>query len=297
MDIKKVTETPMDIHTKRKMKLHVKSEKVDKEHKEREKSQTAEKEKGSQEKTAKSKNKEKPQKKPGRKNEIRKRMMQQFLLRRHQEEEQIDIDKILKDMVRIRVSGMAKAAIGYIALGFGSLLVAVVLLAVPIIAVIALIYNSPFAVFFPSVSTSETTQEVLSGYLEEFRTSIDAELGNHNDCDESELIYADFEGTGTTDNYTDILAVYMVKFGVGNMATDMTDIAKRNLKSVYEDMCDYSVSYRIEKIPNEKGKLVDWEIKEVNVTMKTYSDMITEYGFQTEEQELLVEFMEASTMD
>ncbi len=190
-----------------------------------------------------------------------------------------------------RVSMMVKAAapvIGLLFLGLG-LLGAVV--AIPVVAVIAVIYNSPFAILFPSISSGETTQAVLSSYVAEFHREINDELKNHSGYDTSEKIYVDFEGAGTPDNYCDILAVYMVKYGVGDTATDMTDKAKENLKKVFDDMCSYSTGSRTDTDTDEDGDPTVTTVKEVRVVLKTYHDMIPVYGFNEGEQEMLGELM------
>lgn len=43
-------------------------------------------------------------------------------------------------------------------------------------------------------------------------------------------------------NYNDIVAVYMVKYGVEDTATIMNDTSKRRLKEVFDDMCSYTTS-------------------------------------------------------
>lgn len=43
-------------------------------------------------------------------------------------------------------------------------------------------------------------------------------------------------------NYYDIMAVYMVKHGVGDTATVMNDTSKGWLQAVVNDMCSYTTS-------------------------------------------------------
>ena len=225
------------------------------------------------------------------KNSTRNRMIQLFVAKLRQEENQDSIGKALKDIVLMRFSMMAKYIIRYVGLFLLALFALVALLALPIIAVIAVIYNSPFAIFFPSISSGDTTQDVLSAYVAEFNREVNDELTNHSGYDESEKIYVDFEGAGTPDNYCDILAVYMVKYGNGDTATDMTDKAKENLKAVFDDMCSYSISERTETEEDEEGNTTTTKIKEVNVELKSYDEMISIYGFDAEEQEMLAELM------
>lgn len=222
----------------------------------------------------------------------RSRKLKFFLDKLNAEEQQKDsFAKLVKDLALSKVSMMVKAAAPIIGLLLLVLVLLVAVVAIPVIAVIAIIYNSPFAIFFPSISTGETTQEVLSAYVTEFNREVNDELTNHSGYDTSEKIYVDFEGAGTPDNYYDILAVYMVKYGDGDTATDMTDKAKENLKSVFDDMCSYSISSRTDTETDDEGNTTTTKVKEVNVKLKTYRDMISEYGFNDEEQEILAELM------
>lgn len=230
------------------------------------------------------------------KNSTRNRMIQLFVAKLRQEENQDSIGKALKDIALMRFSMAAKYIIRYVGLFLLALFALVALVALPIIAVIAIIYNSPFAIFFPSISSGETTQEVLSAYVAEFNREVNDELTNYSGYDTSEKIYVDFEGAGEPDNYCDILAVYMVKYGNGDTATDMTDKAKENLKSVFDDMCSYTITRRTDTSTDEEGNTTSTTVKEVNVKLKTYHDMISEYGVDEEEQEMLAELMKPENL-
>ena len=225
------------------------------------------------------------------KNSTRNRMIKLFVAKLRQEDNQDNIGKALKDIVLMRFSMMAKYIVRYVGLFLLALFAVVALIALPIIAIIAVIYNSPFAVFFPSISSGETTQEVLSAYVSEFNDEVNAELNNHAGYDTSEKIYVNYEGSGTPDNFCDILMVYMVKYGDGDTATDMTDKAKQNLKAVFDDMCSYIISSRTDTETDEEGNTTTTTVKEVNVELKTCYDMVSVYGFNAEEQEMLAELM------
>lgn len=220
------------------------------------------------------------------------RKLKFFLDKLNAEEQQKDsFAKLVKDLVVGKVSMMIKAAAPIIGLVLLLLVLLVAVVAIPVIAVIAVIYNSPFATFFPSISSGDTMQKVLSAYVAEFNGDVNSELTNHSGYDTSEKIYIDFEGAGTPDNYYDILAVYMVKYGNGDTATDMTDKAKDNLKTVFDDMCSYSISSRTDTDTDDEGNTTTTTVKEINVELKTYRDMISEYGFNAEEQKMLEEVM------
>lgn len=225
------------------------------------------------------------------KNSTRNRMIKLFVAKLRQEDNQDSIGKALKDIVLMRFSMMAKYIVRYVGLFLLALFAVVALIALPIIAVIAIIYNSPFAVFFPSISSGETTQEVLSAYVAEFNDEVNAELADYSGYDTSEKIYVNFEGSGTPDNFCDILMVYMVKYGDGDTATDMTDKAKQNLKAVFDDMCSYTITSRTDTETDDEGNTTTTMVKEVNVELKTCYDMISVYGFNVEEQDMLAELM------
>lgn len=308
MKIKKVPEKVLDVHTKRKMKMHIKetrvkqtitpvsNEKEGERQKEQGKDYYKEKEASAKKERASKKQdrREEPKRKKGsfKKKEVKKRMVDQFLSEKNLEEEPKDFTDTISELFRKRLSGMVQAAVGYVALALGCLLAVISVVAVAIFAVFMLLYHSPFAVVLPSISSTETTQDVLGEYLIAFEEDINEEMDYLGESDESELIYVDFEGSGQPDTFKDILAVYMVKYGVGDLATDMTDRAKRNLKNVVEDMCSISIYYRMEKVPDKNGKLIEKEIKEVHVYYKTYEEMILEYGLEEENKDMLLELMQ-----
>lgn len=231
------------------------------------------------------------------KNSTRNRMIQLFVAKlrqddsRSSQENQDSIGRALKDIAMLRFSIAMKYIVKYVGLFLLSLFALVAVVALPVIAVLVIIYNSPLAILFPSISSGEITQEVLSGYVAEFNREVNEEVTSHTGYDESEKIYVDYEGAGTPDNYCDILAVYMVRHGNGDTATDMTDKAKKNLKKVFDDMCSYFVTDRTDKETDDEGNTTTTKVKEVNVELKTYHDMISMYGFDAEEQEMLAELM------
>ena len=225
------------------------------------------------------------------KNSTRSRMIKLFVAKMRQEDNQDNIGKALKDIVLMRFSMMAKYIVKYVGLFLLALFAVVALIALPVIAVIAVIYNSPFAIFFPSISSGETTQEVLSAYVSEFNDEVNAELNDHAGYDTSEKIYVNYEGSGTPDNFCDILMVYMVKHGDGDTATDMTDKAKQNLKIIFDDMCSFRITSRTDTETDEEGNTTTTTVKEVRVELKSCYDMVSVYGFNAEEQEVLAQLM------
>ena len=183
--------------------------------------------------------------------------------------------------------------IGAVLLPIVLLLFSIVAIATALVAVvIAVIYNSPFSIFFPPLENGDTVMTVTSQYVAEFNRDINTMVTEHKDCDIGKIVYVDYEGTASTpSNYYDVMSVYMVKYGVGNTATVMNDTAKANLKTVFDDMCSYTTSTGEEKIKNESGKKEKKKVLYVNVTLKTYHQMETEYGMSDDEISMLNSLM------
>lgn len=232
----------------------------------------------------------------GMKVSTKKRMIQLYVAKLKQDENHDSIAKAVRDIVMMRFFTAARYVTKYTALSLAAVFLMVAFLTVPVISTLAVIYNSPLAVLFPSISSAETVQEVLSGYMAEFNRDIENEMGSTTGYDRAEKVYAGYNGNGVPDNFCDILAVYMVKYGNGDTAADMTGKAKQNLKKVFDDMCSCSTSSGTETEQDENGNDVDYRVKCVNVTLKTYHDMISIYGFDPEEQAMLDELMKPEYM-
>ena len=173
----------------------------------------------------------------------------------------------------------------------GGILSLIALVAVPVVLIITLLYNSPLALFLPSLSGGDTVQAVTQTYVAEFIAEAEREADDHVGYDEGEIYYCDPDGNVVLPTpQKDILCVYMVKYGVGDTAAVMSDKARRRLLGVVEDICSYSTSDRTEKRKDEKGKKYDASILEVHVLIKDYRDMAAEYDF-SEEQIKLLEMM------
>lgn len=178
--------------------------------------------------------------------------------------------------------------LGYLALG----IIIVALVALNVMLVIALIYNSPFAIFFPPLESGDTVQGVTSAYVSEFHREVNELATNHEGYDIGRVVYVDYEGTNVSpSNYYDILSVYMIKHGVGDSATLINDTTKEWIATVVDDMCDYTTSTGSETIQNADGNEVGQSVLYVNVTLRDYLDMISIYGFDTNQVELLETLM------
>lgn len=161
------------------------------------------------------------------------------------------------------------------------------LILIPVVLVLAIVCNSPFAIFLPNTGTGETIMTVTSSYISDFNQEIN-ELAEHpSNCDAAKIVYLNHEGDSSIpSNYYDIIAVYMVRYGIGNMATIVDDSSKENLKQVFNDMCIYTTKEKIEK-QEDNGIETTKKILLIKVKLKTYQDMISYYQFSEEEIELL----------
>lgn len=109
-----------------------------------------------------------------------------------------------------------------------------------VVTVLAVIYNSPLAIFFPLPDTGyENPRTVLSEYYRDFNSQITAleEQGYV-------ITYQNSEDGVPVSNFNDTLMVYMVKYGTGQAAYVMDDEGKKHLKEVFDEMnyCDNSSS-------------------------------------------------------
>lgn len=213
-----------------------------------------------------------------------------------QENQQDSIVKLMKDLITKRALLWIKTVAPMIGLVLLLLVLVVAMIAIPVIAVVAVIYNSPFALFLPPLEEGDTVQTVTSAYVAEFNRDVNTLANDHTGYDKGQIVYVDYEGVDATpSNYYDILAVYMVKYGIGDTAIIMNDTSKAWLKSVVDDMCSYTTSTgsETETVTNEDGttSTTTTTYLYVNVTLKSYRDMISEYGFNRDEVEMLEEIM------
>lgn len=180
-------------------------------------------------------------------------------------------------------------------LALGMLLMAAV--ALPVMLIIAIIYNSPFAIFFPPLESGDAVQTVTSAYVAEFNCEVNDLVINHTGHEAGRIVYLDYEGTDASpSNYYDILAVYMVKHGVGDSATIINDTTKGWIETVVDDMCDYTTSSGTEVVQDAEGNEVNQSVLYVNVTLRDYQDMIPIYGFDANQVKLLENMMSPESL-
>lgn len=232
----------------------------------------------------------------------RNRKIKFFLDKMKAQENQTDsFAKLVKDLVTKRVMLWVKTVAPIVGLVLLLLVLVAAMVAVPVVAVIAVLYNSPFALFLPPLESGDTVQTVTSAYVQEFNRDVNTKANEHSGCDLGEIVYVDYEGMEENpSNYYDIMAVYMVKYGVGDTATVMNDTSKGWLQAVVNDMCSYTTSTGTKDVEetDDEGNVttVTKSVLYVNVTLKSYRDMISVYGFNDNQVEMLEQIMSPEFM-
>ena len=224
---------------------------------------------------------------------MRKRKIKFFLDKMKAEQKQNDsVAKTVRDIISSKAKFyVGKAAVAILGVLGGSVSL-IALIAIPIVLIITLLYNSPLALFLPPLTSGDTVQTVTSTYVTEFLSEVETFANDHTGYDEGEICYRDSDGNVITPMpQQDIMNVYMVEYGVGDTASIMNDRAKKRLKNVVEDMCQYTIDDRTEERKDEKNEKYDVTILEVNVVIKDYQDMIAEYHFSQEQISLIEQMM------
>ena len=222
--------------------------------------------------------------------EQRSRMMKFFMDKLKPNEEQNDsLFKLVGSMVRNKMTFMIKRAVSLLTPLITPILIIVIAATGIVFAVIAVLYNSPFALFLPPLESGDTIQSVTTQYVSEFNQEVQTLIDEHKDADKGRKVYVDYEGMNSEpSNYYDIMSVYMVKYGYENTATKMNETNKQNLKAVFDDMCKYTTDNVTEKKGKKKTKYL-----EVRITLKTYTEMATEYQFDEDRTATLNQLMSA----
>ena len=222
--------------------------------------------------------------------EQKSRMMKYFMDKLKSGEEQNDsIFKLVRSLIKNKMAYMIKQVASLLAPLVVPILVVVMVATGIVFPIIAVLYNSPFAIFLPPLESGDTIQTVTTQYVAEFNQEIQTLVDEHKDADEGRKVYVDYEGMNSEpSNYYDIMCVYMVKYGYKNTATKMNETNKQNLKAVFDDMCKYTT----ENVTDKKGKKKK-KYLEVRITLKSYTEMSEQYQFDEERKETLNQLMSA----
>ena len=103
----------------------------------------------------------------------RNRKIKFFLDKMKAQENQTDsVAKLVKDLVTKRVMLWVNTVAPIVGLVLLLLVLVVAMVAVPVIAAIAILYNSPFALFLPPLESGDTVPTVTSAYVQEFNRDV-----------------------------------------------------------------------------------------------------------------------------
>lgn len=161
------------------------------------------------------------------------RMITAFITNmRADEEEKASLSTAAKQTVKRELAILIKKIMATVLPGFLGLFSVIALCGVAVVAVLAIIYNSPFAIFFPLPdSGTEDVRTVLVGYYQEFNEKIfELEESGEN------VVYKNSEDGVPVSNFNDTLMVYMLLYGDGKAAYVMDEDGKKNLKKVFDEM-------------------------------------------------------------
>lgn len=222
--------------------------------------------------------------------EQKSRMMKYFMDKLKPGDEQNDsIFKLAGSLIKNKMAYMIKQVASLLAPLVVPILIVVMVATGIVFAILAVLYNSPFAIFLPPLESGDTIQTVTTQYVSEFNQEIQTLVDEHKDADEGRKVYVDYEGMNSEpSNYYDVMCVYMMKYGYENTATKMNETNKQNLKAVFDDMCRYTTENVTEKKGKKKKKYL-----EVRITLKSYTEMSEQYQFDEERQATLNQLMSA----
>ncbi len=226
------------------------------------------------------------------------RMLKFFLDKLNEQSKQKDsFAKLVKDLFVTGGGFVLKTFGPAIAVSFLTLVPMIIISVLPIVIIVAIIYNSPLAIFFPPLQSGDTVQTVTSAYVAEFNRDVNTLADEHNGYDMGKVVYVDYDEGDMPSNYYDILCVYMVKYGVEDVAIIVNDIARTRIQDIVNDMCSYTTSTGRETVTGANGRNEQKTVLYVNVTLKTYEDMADEYNFNSNQKKLLDSMMSQESID
>ncbi|MBR6223820.1 MAG: C40 family peptidase [Lachnospiraceae bacterium] len=161
------------------------------------------------------------------------RMIATFIANmRANEEEKISLSTAAKQTVKRELAILIKKIVATVLPGLLGLFSVIALCGIVVVTVLAVIYNSPFAIFFPLPdSGTEDPRTVLVGYYQEFNETV-------FDLEESgeTVVYQNSDDGVAVSNFNDTLMVYMLIYGDGKPGYVMNEEGKKNLKKIFDEM-------------------------------------------------------------
>lgn len=151
---------------------------------------------------------------------------------RANEEEKASLSTAAKQTVKRELAILVKKIMAAVLPGFLGIFSVIALCGIVVVTVLAVIYNSPFAIFFPLPdSGTEDPRTVLVGYYQEFNEKVfDLEE------DGETVVYQNSEDGVAVSNFNDTLMVYMLIYGDGKAGYVMDEEGKKNLKKIFDEM-------------------------------------------------------------
>ena len=163
----------------------------------------------------------------------RSRMIASFISNlRSGEEEKQSLAQAAKQTVKRELAMLIKRIVTTVLPSFLGLFSVIALCGIVVVALLAVIYNSPFAIFFPLPdSSTEDPRTVLISYYQEFN----GKISNLEENGET-VIYKNSEDGVAVSNFNDTLMVYMLLYGDGRAGYVMDDEGRKNLKKIFDEM-------------------------------------------------------------
>lgn len=163
---------------------------------------------------------------------VKTRMFEVFAKARGEEDNQTNVTRTVKEAVKGRALLLIKKIAATVLPAFLGVFAVVVLVGAIVVAVLAVIYNSPLSVFFPLPDTGyDDPRTVLSSYYMEFNQKI-MEMEDKGD----DITYQNTENGAPITNFNDTLMVYMVLYSDGKAGYVMDEDGKKNLKKIFNEM-------------------------------------------------------------
>lgn len=159
----------------------------------------------------------------------RKKMIDLFRVRK---EEKAESTETRHKTVRDRLDEAAQIIVVSLLPIILSVFALIAFVGVVVVLIMAVIYNSPFAIFFPLPDTGyDNPRTVLSSYYMEFNQQV-MSIEENGDG----ITYQNTENGAPISNFNDTLMVYMVLYGDGKAGYVMDEEGKSNLKKVFDEM-------------------------------------------------------------
>jgi len=208
------------------------------------------------------------------------------------------IAKALIATVKLAIAAMQSLIALLIAGGWAVALIVV------IIGVLGAFLSSPFGIFFSgedSPDTGLTMQGVVSQLTTEFFAEID-EIAENNPHDE-------LRRSGMTIRWNEVLAVYAVRVaGDAEHGTDVVTLDETRvdkIRAVLHDMVSLSYSLHTETREqtatdgdgNETAESVSSTVLVITLNHRTPDDMAAQYGFNTDQREMLDELLNSDNLE